>query len=193
MSFDDIADAVGVSQPTVTRMMRQLGYASALEWRVAAALQETGRLHPDQIRCAAAMIHAGHDLHIFVPEVLDRAVEDIFKRAFPKTDVHLPMKPQIIRRRDVRTTPQRFNEGDAALILAISALPVGYDFEAEIRNASACSVPVLLIQAVTFAIPWKKEAVQVVSLGLEADMHDALAAIHLAAAVAEIRQRAAQM
>jgi hypothetical protein len=191
MSFDEIAQGARVSQPTVTRITRQLGYENALEWRVAAVLGMPGRLHPEQVRRGAALVRSGDDLHIFAPECLDRPVEDLFKRIFPKSDINLPMKPQLIRRRDVKTTPQRFNEGDAALILAVSALPEGYDFQVELRNAQAQGVPVLLLQAVTFDVPGLPEGSEVFSLGLAADIHEALAAIHLAAAVAEIRARAA--
>ena len=101
------------------------------------------------------------------------------------------MKPQIIRRRDVKTTPQRFNEGDAALICAVTALPDGYDFQAEFRNAQEQGVPVLLLQAVTFDVPDRPEGSEVFSLGLAPDVHEALAGIYLAAAAAEIRARAA--
>jgi hypothetical protein len=101
------------------------------------------------------------------------------------------MKPQIVRRRDVKTTPQRFNEGDAALILAVTALPEGYDFQAEFENAQAQGVRVLLLQAVTFDVPGMPEQCEVFSLGLNPEVHEALAAIYLAAAVAEIRTRAA--
>lgn len=191
MSFDEIGLAAGVSQPTVTRITRQLGYRNSHEWRVAAALDVPGRLHPEQVRKGANLVRSGDDLHIFAPECLDRAVEDLFKRVFPKTDVELPMKPQIIRRRDVRTSPQRFNEGDAALILAVSALPAGYDFEAEFQNAQEQGVPILLLQAVTFDVPGRAEGCEVFSLDLEPDVHEALATIYIAAAVAEIRARAA--
>ena len=191
MSFDEIARAVGVSQPTVTRLTRQLGYANAHEWRVAAALNVPGRLHPEQVRRGAELIRSGDDLHIFAPECLDQAVESLFKRVFRKTDVVLPMKPQIIRRRVVRSTPQRFNEGDAALIFAVSALPDGHDFQAEFRNAEEQGVPVLVLQAVTFDIPDRPEENAVFSLGLTPDVHEDLAAIYLAAATAEIRARAA--
>lgn len=191
LSFDEIARAAGVSQPTVTRMVRQLGYANAHELRVAAALDMPGRLHPEQIRRGAELIRSGDDLHIFAPECLDRAMEDLFKRVFRKTDVELPMKPQIIRRRVVRSTPQRFNEGDAALIFAVSALPDGYDFHAEFRNAQEQRVPVLILQAATFDVPGRPEGSEVFSLGLGPDIHEALAAIYLAAAVAEIRACAA--
>lgn len=191
MSFDEIARAAGVSQPTVTRITRQLGYKNSHEWRVAAALDMPGRLHPEQVRRGAELVRSGDDLHIFAPECLDRAVEDLFKRVFRKTDAEHPMKPQIIRRRDIRTTPQRFNEGDAALILAVNALPAGYDFEAEFRNARALGIPTLLLQAVTFDVPDTSEGCEVFSLGLEPDVHEALATIYIAAAVAEIRARAA--
>jgi hypothetical protein len=191
MSFDEVARAAGVSQPTVTRVARQLGYANAHEFRVAAALDVPGRLHPEQVRRGAELIRLGDDLHIFAPACLDQPVESLFKRVFRKTNVELPMKPQIIRRRDVKTTPQRFNEGDAALILAVAALPEGYDFQAEFRNAQEQGVPVLLLQAVTFDVPERPERSEVFSLGLAPDVHEALAAICLAAAVAEIRARAA--
>ena len=190
MSFDDIARAAGVSQPTVTRITRQLGYKNSHEWRVAAALDIPGRLHPEQVRQGAELIGAGDDLYIFAPECLDPAVRDLFKRAFPKTNVELPMKPQLAGR-GVKTTPQRFNEGDAALILAVNALPAGYNFEAEFRNAQAQGVPVLLLQAVPFDVPDRPEGCAVFSLGLVPDIHEALAAIYLAAAAAEIRARAA--
>lgn len=190
MSFDDIARASGVSQPTVSRMTRQLGYANAHEWRVAAALDVPGRLHPEPVRRGAELIRPGDDLHVFAPESLDTAVSDIFKRAFPKTDVELPMKPQLVRR-GVRNTPQRFNEGDAALVLALSGLPEGYDFQTEFRNAQAQGVPVLLLQAVTFEVPDRPAGSEILSLGLSPDVHEALAGIHLAAAAAEIRARAA--
>lgn len=191
MSFDEIARAAGVSQPTVTRVTRQLGYANAHEFRVAAALDMPGRLHPEQVRRGAEMIGSGDDLHIFAPACLDQAVDGLFKRVFRKTDVELPMKPQVIRRRVVRSTPQRFNEGDAALIFAVSALPDGYDFEAELRNAQEQGVSVLLLQAVTFDVPEMPEGSEVFSLGQAPDVHEDLAAIYLAAAAAEIRARAA--
>jgi hypothetical protein len=191
MSFDDIAGAAGVSQPTVTRITRRLGYANSHEWRVAAALNVPGRLHPEQVRWGAELLRTGDDLHIFAPECLDLAVADLFRRVYPKTDVALPMKPQIVRRRDVKTTPQRFNEGDAALILAVTALPEGYDFQAEFENVQAQGGRILLLQAVTFDVPGRPEQCEVFSLGLNPDVHEALAAIYLAAAVAEIRTRAA--
>lgn len=190
MSFDDIARAAGVSQPTVTRLTRQLGYANAHEWRVGAALDVPGRLHPEQVRRGAELIRWGYDLYIFAPECLDRDVERLFGRVYRKTAVELPMKPQIIRRRVVRSTPQRFNEGDAALIFAVKALPDGYDFQAEFRNAQEQGVPVLLLQAVTFDVPEMPRGGQVFSLGLASDVHEDLAAIYLAATAAEIRARA---
>lgn len=190
LSFDEIARAAGVSQPTVTRLTRRLGYANAHEWRVAADLDMPGRLHPEQVRRGAELVRSGDDLHIFAPECIDRAVEDLFKRVFRKTDAEHPMKPQIIRRRDVRTTPQRFDEGDAALIFAVSALPDGYDFQAEFRNAQEQGVPTLILQAATFVVPGRPDGSEVFSLGLEPDIHEALAAIFLAAAAAEIRSRA---
>lgn len=95
MSFDEIARAVGVSQPTVTRVTRQLGYANSHELRAAAALDMPGRLHPEQVRRGAELIRSGDDLHIFAPERLDGAVRGLFKHVFPKTDVELPMKPQL--------------------------------------------------------------------------------------------------
>lgn len=191
MSYDEIARAAGVSQPTVTRLTRRLGYANAHELRVAASLDMPGRLHPEQVRRGAELIRSGDDLHIFAPECLDQAVESLFKRAFRKTDVMLPMKPQIIRRRVVRSTPQRFNEGDAALIFAVRALPDGYDFQAEFRNAQEQGVPVLILQAVPFDIPDRPGGSEVFSLGLASDVHQDLAAIFLAAAAAELRARAA--
>lgn len=191
LSFDEIARAAGVSQPTVTRVTRQLGYANAHELRVAASLDLPGRLHPEQVRRGAELIQSGDDLFIFAPECLDQAVESLFKRVFRKTDVMLPMKPQIIGRRDVKSTPQRFNEGDAALIFAVSALPGGYDFQAEFRNAQEQGVPVLILQAATFDIPDRPEGSAVFSLGLAPDVHEDLAVIFLAAAAAEIRTRAA--
>lgn len=191
MSFDEIARAAGVSQPTVTRITRQLGYKNSHEWRVAAALDMPGRLHPEQVRRGAELIRSGDDLYVFAPECLDQAVEGLFKRVFRKGDVELPMKPQIIRRRVVRSTPQRFNEGDAALIFAVSALPDGYDFHTEFRNAQEQGVPVLILQAATFDIPDRPEGIEVFSLGLAPDVHEDLAAIFLAAAAAEIRAWAA--
>ena len=50
MSFHEVARAAGVSQPTVTRVARHLGYANAHEFRVAAALDVPGRLHPEEVR-----------------------------------------------------------------------------------------------------------------------------------------------
>jgi DNA-directed RNA polymerase subunit H (RpoH/RPB5) len=191
MSYDAIARASGVSQPTVSRITRHLGYANAHEWRVAASLDMPGRLHPEQVRRGAELVRSGDDLHVFAPECLDRALDDLFKRAFPKGDVMLPMKPQLIRRRDVKTTPQRFNEGDVALILAVAALPEGYDFRAEFLNAQAQGVPVLLLQAVNFEVPGRPEGGEILSLGLAPSVHEAVASIYLAAAAAEIRTRAA--
>lgn len=190
MSFDEVARAAGVSQPTVSRMTRQLGYANAHEWRVAAALDVPGRLHPEQVRRGAELIRSGDDLYVFAPEILDRTIRDLFKHVFPKTNVELPMKPQLPWR-GARNTPQRFNEGDAALILAVTALPDGYDFSAEFRNAKEQGVPVLLLQAVTFDVPGRPEGSELFSLGLAPDVHEALAGIYLAAAAAEIRACAA--
>lgn len=190
MSFDEIARAAGVSQPTVTRLTRQLGYTNAHELRVAAALDMPGRLHPEQVRRGAELIRSGDDLYVFAPEILDRTMRDLFKHVFPKTNVELPMKPQLPWR-GVRNTPQRFNEGDAALILAVTELPDGYDFQAEFRNAQEQGVPVLILQAATFDVPDRPEGSEVFSLGLAPDVHEDLAAIFLAAAAAEIRARAA--
>lgn len=190
MSFDEIARAVGVSQPTVTRVTRQLGYANAHELRAAAALDMPGRLHPEQVRRGAELIRSGDDLHIFAPEHLDGVVRGLFKHVFPKTDVELPMKPQLVWR-GARHTPQRFNEGDAALVLAVSALPDGYDFQVEFRNARAQGVPVLILQATSFEVPDLPDGSEVFSLGLAPDVHEELGAIFLAAAAAEIRARAA--
>lgn len=190
MSFDEIARASGVSQPTVTRMTRQLGYANAHELRAAAAMDVPGRLHPEQVRRGAELIRSGDDLHVYAPEHLDGAVRDLFKRVFPKTGVELPMKPQLARR-GVRNTPQRFNEGDAALVLAVNDLPDGYDFQAEFGNAQMQGVPVLILQAARFDVPGRPDGSEILSLGLAPDVHEALAAIHLAAAAAEIRARAA--
>lgn len=190
MSFDEIARASGVSQPTVTRMTRKLGYANALELRAAAALDMPGRLHPEQVRRGAELIRCGDDLHVFAPEHLDGAVRDLFKRAFPKTDVELPMKPQLARR-GVRNTPQRFNEGDAALVLALRSLPEGYDFQTEFRNAQEHGVPIQILQATTFEVPDRPDGSEVFSLGLAQDVHEVLAGIYILAAAAEIRARAA--
>lgn len=190
MSFDEVARAAGVSQPTVTRLTRQLGYANAHELRVAASLDVPGRLHPEQVRRGAELLRSGDDLHIFAPEYLDDPVRDLFKCVFPKTDVDLPMKPQLARR-GVRNTPRRFNDGDAALVLAVHELPEGYDFQAEFRNAQEQEVPVLILQAATFVVPGRPDGSEVFSLGLEPDTHEALAVIFLTAAAAEIRSRAA--
>lgn len=192
LSFDEIARASGVSQPTVTRMTRKLGYANALELRAAAAaaMDVPGRLPPEQVQRGAELLRSGDDLHVFAPEHLDGAVRGIFRLAFPKTDVELPMKPQIARR-GIRNTPQRFNEGDAALVLAVNNLPDGYDFQAEFRNAQMLGVPVLILQATTFEVPGIPDGSEALSLSLAPDVYEAIAGIHLAAAAAEIRTRAA--
>jgi hypothetical protein len=100
------------------------------------------------------------------------------------------MKPQIARR-GIRNTPQRFNEGDAALVLAVKDLPDGYDFQAEFRNAQEHRVPVLILQATTFEVPDIPDGSETLSLSLAPDVYEAIAGIHLAAAAAEIRTRAA--
>lgn len=193
LSLDDIAAATATSQPSVTRVMRKLGYDKSVEFRTAASLFVPGRLAPDEVRRAADLIRAGDDLYLYAPRAMDRVVADLFREVFPKSeDLSQPLKPQIIPPRDTfRSTPQRFNEGDAALILAVSELPAGYDVEAECQHARARDVPVVLLQAVPFDVPDAISACcHVLSLGLSAETPTPLAVIYLAAALAEIRHLA---
>ncbi|TQM91490.1 hypothetical protein [Roseinatronobacter monicus] len=195
LSLDDIADATGTSQPSVTRVMRMLGYHNSIEYRTAASLFVPGRLAPDEVRRAADLIRTGDDLYVYAPPAMDQAVKDLFLIAFPKpADKTQPLKPQIIApRTKFRVTPQRFNEGDAALILALSEFPAGYDFDAECRNAEVRNVPVVLLQAVPFEVSEAiRDRCHVLSMGLSPEVLTPLAVIYLAAAVAEIRHLAQQ-
>lgn len=192
MSFDDIATATGTSQPTVTRVVRKLGYDNSLALRVAAATSQPGRLTADQLRRAAGLIRNAGDLYIYAPPVMDRYVDDIFTSVFPKTDVTSPMKPKIQKRRDRPSrTANIFDEGDAMLVLGISGLPEGYDFEALFQHAADRHVAALILQAVPFEVDYP--ALNMVSLGLHGSVHEALAALYLGAAVADIRGVAASL
>lgn len=101
------------------------------------------------------------------------------------------MKPQIQERRSrpVRTAGN-FNPADALLVLAIADLPAGYDFEAIFRYARNKDTAVLVLQAIPFEIT-DPTGIHIFSLGLSASDHEAIAAIHLAANVADIRAFAA--
>lgn len=187
LSLDDIAAATATSQPTVTRMFRALGYDNALALRTAAALHRPGCLAVDQVRQAAALLRQADDLYIYAPPVMDGAVDALFRDVFRKTDVAQPMKPQIQRRRNLpHRTANNFDKGDGILVLAVAALPGGYDFDAVFRHAAERSVSVVILQATPFEIR-QPGPPHVFSLNLEADVHEQLATIHLASAVAEIR------
>lgn len=194
LSLDDIAESAGVSQPTVTRAIRNLGYANSLELRTAASLHLPGRLAHDQVRRAAALIRNCNDLYIYAPEQMDDAVATLFKTIFPKTDVRLPMKPQIVRRYPAHyRTPRRvFSDDDAALFLALSGQPEGYHLEHEVRNACVCGASVLLVHTAAIGFPGIDEACHRFSLGLSSETNEALSIVYLTAAVAEIRHHAQQ-
>lgn len=188
MSLDDIALEARVSQPTVTRVMRGLGYRNALELRTAAAEDMPGRLHPSAVRRAAALIAPADDLFIFAQPALNAHVRLIFSEVFPKLSSSAAMKPQIVKYREPPASVwPRFNQEDAVLVLAMSSLPSGFDLLSEFANARAEGAPSLVVQAVSFPCP---QADLVLSLDLPADTHDGLAALLLGAAVAQIRYEA---
>lgn len=191
LSLDDIAKETGTSQPMVTRVMRDLGYKNSLELRAAAVtIHQPGRLPIDQVKRAAELIHDKNDLFIFAPATMDSLVNDVFKKVFPKTDVTLPMKPQIQpRRENRRSTANVFGDDDAMLILATDGLPDGYDFDAVFQHAKYRGVTILILQAVSFDAGLG-DGDHVFSLDLDATMPEMLAAIYLGAAVAEIRHLA---
>lgn len=188
LSLDDIAAAAGASQPTATRVLRGLGYRNAIELRTAAALNFPGRLHPEQVRRAAAAIASANDLFIFAPVEMDEHIHTLFNEVFKKTDVALPMKPQIMQRRTPpMRVPERYNYDDAALILAIRGLPDGFNLEMECRNARTAGAPVILLQSSNFTCDGSS---LILSLGLCPSTPDRLAALCLAATVADIRMEA---
>ncbi|TCP58750.1 hypothetical protein EV663_11716 [Rhodovulum bhavnagarense] len=159
---------------------------------VTEAARGHGRLSHEIIRKAAALLRDAPDLFIYAPPIMDPFLDGIFRSAFPKADVSLPMKPQIQERRSrIGRTANLFTAGDAALVLGLSNLPEGYDFEAIFQHAKERDVAMIVLQAVPFEIPqpWVRN---VFSLGLTSQDHDAIAAIRLAAAVADIRVRAAK-
>lgn len=99
LSLDDLAAAVGVSEPTVPRTMVGLGYRSALDLRTAAALVDyadaprPGRRASREVERAAELIAAADDLYVYpAPELVSHA-EALFTQAFRTTRVDLPMKP----------------------------------------------------------------------------------------------------
>jgi hypothetical protein len=199
LSFDDIAQMSSVSQPTVTRVVRNMGFENSHSLRAAAAAAARpllGRPDLERVVKAAAIMRKSEDIFIFAPAEMDPEIVKIFKNVFPK-DVRLPMKPNILARKNPAwKTPQRFQEDDCALIIAIRSLPAGWDFETEIKNACDNQATVIVLQATDFELREKipqscRERVQIISLGLADDVHDDLAIIMLAAAIIEIRQAAA--
>ena len=194
MSLDEIAEAAGVSQPTVTRTMVRLGYRNALELRTAAALvdhlddRRPGALTRTDIRCAAELIASAYDLYIYPGFELQHQAEVLFKNVFPKSRVDLPMKPQLRR---PHTTPVQvepiLDSRDAVLVLALADLPSGHNLASLASNAREAGAPILLLQSSDFAY---HQSTLTVSLGLPAGTHPDLAAVLLSAAAAAIRMEA---
>lgn len=117
----------------------------------------------------------------------DHLVHSLFEVVFPKIGLNKPMKPQIQARRAVHhSTGNIFGDRDLMLILAISELPAGYDFEALFQYAKTENVTVLVLQAVPFEI-MLEGSFHVFSLELTASVPKPLAALFLGAAVADIR------
>lgn len=191
LSLDDIAAETGTGQPMVTRVMRNLGYKNSLELRAAAVtIHQPGRLPIGQVKRAADLIRGTNDLFIFAPAIMDGLVDDIFRKAFPKTLVTLPMKPQIQpRRENRRSTANIFGDDDAMLILAIDGLPEGYDFEAVLQHAEYRSVTALTLQAISFDTGLG-DLGHVFSLSLDTEVPETLAALYLVTMAAEIRHLA---
>ncbi len=194
MSLDEIAAAVGVSQPTVTRTMARLGYRNALELRTGAALvdhvggRRPGRLTAAEVKRAAELMAPAYDLYIYpAPELVPHA-EALFGQVFRKTHVDLPMKPQlrVPRRTPVRVEPH-VNSVDAVLVLALAAMPSGHNLASMTAHAGEVAAPILLLQSSDFVF---EAAALTLSLGLPPDTHPQLAAFLVAAAAAEIRMAA---
>lgn len=196
-SLDDIADAAGVSQPTVTRAVLRLGYRNALELRTAAALVDCadqprpGRLTSSEVRRAAQLIAAADDLYIYpAPELVPHA-EALFGQVFRKTRVDLPMKPQLRRPRDVPVRAEPcFESADVVLVLALAEPPAGHNLLSLMDNAREAGARILVLQSSD--IPWEGSALTL-SLKLSSETHPQLAALLVAAAAAEIRMEADQL
>lgn len=192
LSLDEIADATGTSQPSVTRVMRELGYDNSLALRTAAAQHQPGRLSPGQVREAGDLMRRADDLHIYCPSELDAGMKTLFGGVFRKTDTGCPMKPQVRRRRDLpHRTANTFNDGDGMLVIGVDALPEGYDFDVLFQHAAERSVTVIILQAVAFEMA-PSGSLNVFCLELQPDTHRDLATVYLTAGVADIRSAAAR-
>ncbi len=148
-----------------------------------------GCLSTDAVNGAADKLRGASDLYIYAPPELDNMIGAIFEKAFPKIRSDLPLKPQILRRRDgFRSTPQRFNSDDAALVLCLRELPTGFDFATEAANADSRGVPFIVIQAASFVLDDRlADTCHVLALDLPPELPSELLALQLASAVAEIR------
>lgn len=179
MSYDDIAAQTATSQPTVTRFIRSLGYATALEFRVASVTPVmSGRLTDADIEKAAERFSAKAKIRVCGTPDLAKLIT-----WFLTSDRH-DEGPTV-----VDSSKKEPVDGDEGLLVPVVSRIYTTDFASVFQSASARHELVVIQTVDALQLTGIPENALRLSLRLEPSTPERLEIAYLISAAADILRR----